>query len=599
MRNDRRVWFPAWPPGRADWLLAVIVLILCFFVFYHGDIRATGLSSLNYLFGSPLEFYDNCKIFVGKGESILGTCYLPPTYLVFACALYLLKLLGLITDPTNIPPVGVYVCKGLVTAIYVLSGWVFYRITAFYSEDPGWRKFATAVYLTSPLLIFTQFVFSQCDIFYIVLTLIGYGLILRRRVFAASVVFGLAITFKAFPAFVYLPLLLLIEKRFWQLAASGLLFILPTALLHVLYSGSPAFVEGVINHPAHGRVFAAGIDLEGWKIIFLFSGFAILCGWSYLASPGPERLVSDATFTFLAGSILPFLFVNWHPQWLASVMPAIVLTSMTDKRWDRFLALDLAGMAFLLATTVTFFPHIEEKMVRLQLLRAPEQNGWSMGMLVNIFGSHSASVYASLFFGYLLLQLVAKAKPVPLASCNRGANGMTMGYLRLRLYGGLAIFIAPLLATVLLSVAWPLKGHVSSMNDVVPGELFGPRVFEQTITGRGGKLRAASLFLGTYRRVNSGTLKLEILNADGTHLLAASQLAAGEVHDNAWCNFPFEGILLAEGHPYRLRLTSADSQEGNAVTWYASDIDKYPGGQAFVGGQPWKGDFAVRLDIGD
>jgi hypothetical protein len=587
-----------WQPGWADVLLAIGVLMPCFFFFHHGDLLVTGWSSLNYLFGPPHAFYESSKVFVGDGQGMIGTGYLPPIYVIFALVLYPLKLLGLITGPEHFPLVGIYTLKALITAVYLLSGWVFYRLTGFYSADTGWRKFTTAVYLTSPILIFTQFVFSQFDIFYVVLTLAGFGFMLQRRIFVASLAFGLAITFKSFPALVFLPLLLFVEKRFWRLAGAGLLFVLPFALLQMVYSGSPAFVEGVTNNQAQGRIFTAGLDLEGWTILFLFSGCVLLCGWSYLASPGPERFVRQATFIYLAGSILPFLFVNWHPQWLVSVMPAIVLTSMTDRRWERFLILDLVGMAFYIATTVTFFSRIDHSMFHLQALQSPENSGWSMGVLLGVFGDNSASVYASLFWGYLVLQLAAKANLLPLASFSRADNGMSMAPLRLRFYGGLGIFIVPFLATLVLTGLRPLPGHLSSFNEVFPGELSAGRVFEQTISGQPGKLRGVSLFLGTFRRENTGILTLELIDSSGV-TLDRSEVPAASVRDNSWTIFPFREVTLQLGAVYTLRLQSPDSVEGNAVTWWASRRSRYAGGEASVDGSPSGGDFALRLEIDD
>jgi len=590
--------FPRRRLGSADWLLAAVSLGVCFFIFHHWDLYATGWSSLNYLFGSPADFYENSKIFVGNQTSMIGTGYLPPIYLIFALVLYPLKLLGLITGPEHFPLAGIYTLKALITAVYLLSGWVFYRLTGFYSADTGWRKFTTAVYLTSPILIFTQFVFSQFDIFYVVLTLAGFGLMLKRRIFAASLAFGLAITFKSFPALVFLPLLLLVEKRFWRLAAAGLVFVLPFALLQMVYSGSPAFAEGVTNNQAQGRIFAAGMDLEGWTILFFFSGCFLLCGWSYLASPGPERFARQATFIYLAGSILPFLFVNWHPQWLVSVMPAIALTTMTDRRWERFLVLDLAGMAFYIATTVTFFSRIEHSMFHLQALQSPENSGWSMGVLLGVFGDKSASVYASLFWGYLVLQLAAKANLLPLANFSREDNGMSLAPLRLRLYGGLAIFVVPFLATLALNGLRPLPGHLSSFNEVFPGELSAGRVFEQTISGHPGKLRGVSLFLGTFRRENTGTLSLELIDSSG-RTVDRAQVPAVSVRDNSWTYFSFGGVKLQPGAVYTVRLQSPDSAEGNAVTWWASRRNRYAGGEALVDGSQSEGDFALRLEIDD
>lgn len=588
--------FPRWRLSAADWVLAAVSLGVCFALFYHGDLYVTGLSALNYLYGSPLAFYENSKVLVGSGTSMLGTGYLPPIYVLFALVLFPLKALGVITGPEQLPWEGIYLLKAFLAGLYLLSGWVFYRLTGFYSDNQAWRKYATAVFLTSPMVVFTQFIFSQIEIIYVVLTMLGFGLVLKRQVMRAALVFSLAITFKSFPALVFLPLLFLVEKRLLRLAAAALILVLPTLGLQMMYSGSPAFVEGVLNNPAQGRILVAGVDFGAWRILLFFAAFSVLCGWSYLTTTAPGRVPERGAYVFLAGSILPLLFVNWHPQWLMFVMPAIVLTSMVDSRWEKFLVLDLAGMAFLVAATVTFFRNIEREMLRLPGPGWSETNGWSMDLLLGQFGHNSASVYASLLWGYLVLQLVAKARRSPLTNMAREANGMSNGPLRLRLYGGLALFLVPLAASVLLGRMLPAKSNLSEANEVFPGELTAGRVFEQTITGTAGELRGVSLFLGTYQRRNTGTLNLELLDATGA-VVAGSKIDASQVRDNAWRDFDFDGVRLEEGDAYRVRLTSPDSAESDAITWWASRRSRYSGGEALVDGQPFAGDFALRLEM--
>ena len=58
--------FPPYRLSKADYILGGILLLFCFFAFFQNDIFVTGWNSLNYLFGNPLEFYENCKKFKGK-----------------------------------------------------------------------------------------------------------------------------------------------------------------------------------------------------------------------------------------------------------------------------------------------------------------------------------------------------------------------------------------------------------------------------------------------------------------------------------------------------------------------------------------------------
>jgi hypothetical protein len=204
--------FPSERFGKLDYALAVTFLSLCFALFFHGDLQSMGWDSLNYLFGDVLEFYENCKRIHGGGINMLGTPYPPTVYAIFALWLYPLKLLGLITSPEAFPPILTYWLKALTTLVYIGSGWVFYRIALAYSVNKQRARFFTAAWLTTPLAVFPQFLFSQMDIFYVALTLAGFLMFLRRRLYWAATCFGVAITFKYFPLFAFIPLLLLYDS---------------------------------------------------------------------------------------------------------------------------------------------------------------------------------------------------------------------------------------------------------------------------------------------------------------------------------------------------------------------------------------------------
>src|SRR5436190_7300677 len=165
--------FPSNRLSKADYILGGILLLFCFFAFFQQDIFATGWTSLNYLFGSPLEFYENCKKIQGQGLSPAAN-YPPAIFLIFAAWLFPFKLLGVIKSPLFFSNYLVYWLKLLTSLVYLMTGFVFYQVTQLFQKDHEWGKFATWIWLTSPLAIFSQFIFSQYDIFYVFLTLLGF-----------------------------------------------------------------------------------------------------------------------------------------------------------------------------------------------------------------------------------------------------------------------------------------------------------------------------------------------------------------------------------------------------------------------------------------
>src|SRR6266404_1267423 len=72
--------FPRTRLTSVDYTIAISFLTVCFVSFVHGDIEYLGQNSLNFLFGNPLEFYDNAK----KYQPLFGAAYPPSLYAIFA-----------------------------------------------------------------------------------------------------------------------------------------------------------------------------------------------------------------------------------------------------------------------------------------------------------------------------------------------------------------------------------------------------------------------------------------------------------------------------------------------------------------------------------
>jgi hypothetical protein len=584
-----RRFFPADRLGKSDLLMGGMVLLFCSAVFYHGDLIVTGINAFNYLQRPPGDFYEHCL------AREIGA-YPPTVYALFAAVLLPLHWVGWLTGPGDVPGAGVYAMKLLTTLAYIGTALVFYRVTAFYGTDLGWRRFAAWVFLTSPLALYSQFIFSQHDIFYVFCTVAGFWLFLRGQLLAASLIFGIGITFKQFPAFVFLPLLLLGEKRPGKLVLSVVIFALPTALLFAAYRHSPAFVESVINHPAAGRIWEAALQTGGWRLSYLIAGGAVLCCWAYVRNRvDDEAFRRDAAYIFLAGSILPFLFIVWHPQWLIFITPAVALTSMTDSRWKQFLALDLAAMAFFVAAAVLTFSNLDHGLVQVAVPLFSGTDPWPMASFLTVAGAQSTHLFATLFWSYLLANIVLK-KTVAAPAPHSADGGLSYDNIRLRFLAGLGIFLIPL---ALSSQANNFSNFYRVTNDsrgVVFGELSRGRVFEQSFTARRGHLASVSLAMGTYARSNHGQMVVEVVDRQGRTLASKGVELAG-LADNSWCRVPIRAKGLQTGQTYLLRATCPDAAPGHAPTWWASPDDGYPDGQAVVDGVAQPRDFSFMLEF--
>ncbi|MFZ0219868.1 MAG: glycosyltransferase family 87 protein [Candidatus Aquirickettsiella sp.] len=591
---DIKTLFPAYRLSKVDYLLGGLLLLFCYFSFFQSDIIVTGWNSLNFIFGNPLEFYENCKKVQGQGVRLLAN-YPPSLFLIFALWLYPFKLFGLLKTPFYFSPYLVYWLKALTTLVYGFTGLIFYQVTQIYSTNKAWGTYATWLWITSPLAIFSQFIFSQYDIFYVFLTLTGFLFFLKKNIFLASFLFGLAITFKYFPFFVFIPLLLFFEKKFFKIFLCGIFFLAPMLLIQSLYGHSPAYVEGVMGFSAIGRVFLSFLNVGGLKVYYIFSIFTIISGICYFLNV-KENDKNFAAYIFLFTSIFPFLFIMWHPQWLLFITAPIMLTSAlySEESLSKFLFFDLMGMiVFVAFNSLIFQNNVDLTMFQGQLFNIHFDSIYSMGSLFKIFKGFSANVYFSIFWGYLVLQCILKSKLLLVQMLNKNKNFYYKN-IRIRYYMGIFIFLIPAGFLFFLNYKSADILVLNIAQDKIFGELIAGRTFEQIFIAKERNLKQVDLFLATFSRVNSKDIQLEILE-NNRKKLAIIKRSAINVLDNGWESFKFPSLQLQKGKTYLLRLTSPNSIVGNAITWCAATKPSYSNGHAIVDGVSQQADFSFKL----
>lgn len=591
---NQKTLFPSFQLSKIDYLLGGMLLLFCFFAFYQGDIFATGWNSLNYLYGNPLEFYENCEKIQGQGMLPFAS-YPPSIFVVFGLWLYPFKFLGLIKSPYYFTPYLVYWLKLLTFLVYIATGLLFYCVTQIYQKNQEWGKYATWIWLTSPLAIFSEFIFSQYDIFYTFFTLLGFSFFLKKRPYWASFLFGLAITFKYFPFFVFVPLLLFFEKKILKLLLCGVIFLVPILFVQLLYGHSPAYISGVLEFSAIGRVFLSALEISFQKIYYIFAIFSILAGMAYYLDI-TENYKKVAAYIFLFSSSYPFLFIAWHPQWLIFITTALALTTclLQKNKISKFLLFDLSGMLFFVAYTVlTYSDNVDLQMFQGKLFHISFVHAQNMSVLFNVFKGFSAYVYLSLFWGYLVLNLILKYK-ILFINSNDASSYYLYSKIRQRYYLGIFIFIIPAAITFILNLKNSDKYILNPIREKIFGELTTKRVFEQSFKAKGPKLSEVDLFLSTFARDNNKKIQLEVLTKDHKQLFATAR-SARLIKDNAWEIFKLPNIKIQTGKSYLIRLTSPESLTGNAITWWASAKKVFKNGFAIVDGKQQNSDFTFRL----
>lgn len=451
------------PLPRIDVILYLIIVVFCYFSFQHSDILHTGGCSFTYLSGNISDFYDiNKELF--NASPFQQVNYLPSTYILFALWNLPLKLLGIVNEPTFDVGYAVFWYKLLPTIALLLSAMVFRRLSQGIGLSEKGARLSTCLWLSSPILVFSQFIFGQYDILAVLFMLLGLNYYFRKRMYLFTLFFGIAVTFKYFPALLYVPLLVLAEKRILVIAKHLALFFIPYALEVLPYLGSPAFRSEVLGWSILDRLLFARVEiLQGYGLgIYLFIWF-IICFYAFI-----KRIDQDRDFfqlsIFIGTAVFGALFalIFWHPQWLLFITPFLALSTFMSARRNEFLLLDLAMMYFFIA----FLSHAARNNVdqNLLMLGAWRELLASSGItessqmisMAKFLIPSNKTILLTLFSASLAANVFFK---LPFGGIDRWEYSPDLSgdkefrlAARLRFYAGTMIFVLPAMASMILAI---------------------------------------------------------------------------------------------------------------------------------------------------
>lgn len=283
--------------------------------------------------------------------------YLPIFYWFFALWNIPLKLFGLISEVTSetwMQATAIQtIWSKLLLAIFFfatvnLVGKIADQIceAQVKNQDIQKENLPKLLFATSPIAIFAVFIFGGYDIFALFFILLGLRAYFAKDFKWFVLWFSVAISFKYFAAFAYLPLVLIIEKRFIHLVIYGLLGLAVTTIQFALYWHSDVFL-GEIFGLVTAKVAGNGFKIRS-IIVNLF--YCSMCFYLYF-SKFDYRLdaikwCERAIYACLLSYALLFSWVLWHPQWIILITPFVCLSFLfirSQKLVTLLLVIEILG----------------------------------------------------------------------------------------------------------------------------------------------------------------------------------------------------------------------------------------------------------------
>ena len=425
---------------RLDWAIFIVISVFCFLSFNQfGDMRHTVASSFTYLNGHIFDFYKyNTTL-----EYIKLNNYMPSSYILFAIWNFPLKLLFSM-DGSNIGLGVIYYNKIFTTLFYIACAIIMYKICKTIGFDDKKSKITSFLWLTTPIAIFSQFIFGQYDIFTVFFTLLGVYFYFKNDDFKFALFFGIALTFKYFAAFIFIILLIYREKNIIKIIKQCTIFIIPFAIELLIYISDSAFREGVFGFGANSFIFGLTLKTEYGMNIKIFLMFWIfICGYTYFNEVKNKSENEKYIFYYLSlVSFMLFGLSHWHPQWIIFITPFLVFGTVINRKYNFFMLLDIFLMLFFICYVVNMWrAYLDAYLLSNGIFNNLLDIDNTSLLMKGIFGDKNSFSY-TFFSGLLLLNALFKHPKYDFDNINEDISD-AMPYIRLRLVIGMMVFIIP------------------------------------------------------------------------------------------------------------------------------------------------------------
>ena len=333
-----------------DYIIPGVIFVIAFVCFDQAyDMKLTMFQSsdlLDCIFsGKPFDFYSytltiaSTTGYFGRFATISGAIYNIVIYMTMAIWTLPIYLLNMIFHFSQYAFILNLWGRIMVIGLSVLCAILLTKISRKMTGDTIAAKWTGYSFITSPILMFCVVIFNQYEIFSVTATLLALMFYYDKKYYRFSLLIALAICYKLFPVFIFIPLILLAEKRIYKIIqyfALGLSLYAVTsflwASLDVGYNKTQAIM--MPNFSFYQWIFKSQLPGGVGNIcIFIFCIF-VISTIAYWLKPTESDFAYISIYLASAAYISFFIFVNWHPQWVVILLPflSLILFRMRNMR---------------------------------------------------------------------------------------------------------------------------------------------------------------------------------------------------------------------------------------------------------------------------
>ena len=556
---------------RLDWILSFLILAALFVTCVHSDVKLTGNRSF-LMYKHFADFYEASY----RQSGGYWANYLPSTFIAYAIWNLPLYLTGHAPEAilTN-SFVNMMWYKFLPVILYFATAQLMYRIgmkLGFGEKKSLLCKFA---FLVFPMGVFSQFIFSQYDIFTVFFMVLGLYLYLEGKMWQFALAFGMAATFKYHAVLYFLVLILLREKKIRNLLRYAMIMAIPLMVEILPNLGSEAFRRNVFGFGALDYVkkpFALGF-FSGINLLAAVAAFVLV--WAYQKKVEEEEtLASWAIFFCVAVSFAIFGFSTWNPQWILLMAPFLVLNIFINQNGNLLLMITnifMAAMYIFCSQSM-----VDERVLNGGILKYLLKDRTFAVRMWDLYRFHDQELLCTAMWIVLLLYVVFGH---PRYHKNKGSvisKGLVW-QIRTAFVIGVAAFVVPMS----VCAAGVFQGKVvfmdnsrqnMEMDNIVM--LNGDCPIVQEFKADGKEL--SNIKIRTYVESGAGlyNMKVTIREKESGEVIYESEGDTYNLTENTGLySYLRHSVEVGPGKIYQLEITS-DAPENSGIGFYCLDQEK-------------------------
>lgn len=574
-------------PHSVEWLSLGAMLFVAYIIFLYGDIVDTYDNSILFLkaiyHGKLFSFYSYT---IGEVRAYWGANYESLIYVVYGLwnlpVLLISHLLGI--DYFNWS-IGLLWCKTLGIILTFATAKLIEKILTVSGTPKPYARLGAFLFLSSFALYIIAFVISQVDGFSLFMIMLGFYQYLKRRKWWFVLCFMIAMPTKMFALFLFLPLLLLREKRIPCIVGYTAIVFLLNLLSGRIFSGDPAytFALGSQSRDAVLQILGSNVNMGQVYVPFILCYLGI-CVFCYLYSEGQQTdpNVENGIPIWCASAVWTSFvcFVDFNSYWTLYLLPFLIMAIVYAGRFLKLCTLleMLFSVGYLGIVLSNCTPFADENLSRRLLLphfmSIPEYGLTKYGSLNYMFemlgGTKYAALYSTCMGGALLVILVLTCpflfKKVPVfekleRSVLWARIGCMGGFLVLLIYACTAAAPDTLYST------FPQSAQAAS-----EGLLPGNTLEQEFVIQKNGTVREIELQFENpdYIRNNFCSLEFELVEVESGAIQAQERVGCALIEPDKRLTVKLGKVPVKMGEHYRLRI------KGVPGIWTDSSRQIYP-----------------------